>query len=75
MNRYKSRYALGRGAMVLRWQGLYHQPPPWEWPTCKVVHMDDILDEFPPDVPLVTKAEREAQLYERQLHVHERYGW
>jgi hypothetical protein len=68
-----------RGLMFMRWQGwdLDGSPlgPEDHNPTCQVVPLEDVLDYFPEDVPIYSEADRKAQLYERQVHVHERYGW
>ncbi|MEB3022870.1 hypothetical protein [[Mycobacterium] crassicus] len=68
------------GLAVLRWQGVTGTVPT-AMPTAQVVDIADVRDYLPADMPLVTAAERAADLQERMLEYfyvqHQDYdsGW
>jgi hypothetical protein len=58
-----------RGLILFRWQGYPGSFSSSDFPTATVVPVSQVLREFPRDVKLLTPAEREAQLAERQTQL------
>lgn len=71
---------LNDGAVILRWQGVTEAVPPTP-PHAEVVNIADVRDYLPEGTPVVTPAERAADLHERLLEYyyvqHQDYdsGW
>ncbi|WP_116364386.1 hypothetical protein [Parahaliea mediterranea] len=64
---------LGRGAMLLRFDGVNGDIPKAQWPSAQVVAMEDLASAIPGFATGQLK-DREAQLAARRRHLQQRFG-